>query len=189
VSWIDVVIVVLVFFAALRGWRLGALAQLGIFVGRIVGFLVGVKYAPVWSAALTHGRYRGLLALLLVIAAGSVGSLIGRFLGKRLAKAVPFRGFETADAFLGLLASVLGVLIICWLIGTVVTDVHLASLSKEVDHSLVLGYVQRVMPSPPTFVAQFRPLMASVHIPNIAALVYHSLSNLLHPKKLVKPTQ
>jgi len=181
VSWIDWAIGVLALLAAIRGWRLGALGQIGSLVGRIGGLILGVTYGPTWATHITHHWWRIVAAIVIVWLCSFLGSLGGRLLGKRIAKAMPIGKFDTVDSALGMAAGLAGMLAFCWLAAGALSTTTWGSLSAEINSSVVLRTMQQVLPPPPAFEGKLQSLLSSVHIPNLFAIVGDNGLTNLHP--------
>ena len=180
-SWIDGVIGVLALLAAIRGWRLGALGQIGSLIGRIGGLIIGVTYGPGWSIHVTHHWWRIVAAVVIVWLCSFIGALLGRLVGKRIAKSIPIGKFDTIDSVLGMTAGLAGTLAFCWLAAGALSTTTWGSLSTEINSSVVLRTMQQLLPPPPAFEGKLQSLLSSVHIPNLFAFVgANGLTN-LHP--------
>ena len=181
--WIDYVILFLVAAAAWRGWRVGALGQLGALIGRLVGFFVGVTYGPRWATALVHSHWRPVAAVGIMVAALVLGGTLGRFLGRRLAKALPLAALRVLDSLIGAAVSVTGTLVLLWLVATVFSVVSIGGVASEINGSMVLTNLQRVLPTPPAAVGSLQVLLSSAHLPNIFSRIgsgnFSSLTHLV----------
>ncbi len=81
-SWVDIVIVVLVVLAAIRGFAAGAITQVASYIGLGAGFYIGIVVAPNLAGDITTGHGRGGLTLIIVFVATMVGVVAGGMLGR-----------------------------------------------------------------------------------------------------------
>lgn len=170
-SWVDLVIVVLVVLAALRGFFEGAIRQVASLVGLGLGFLVGVWLAPSLSARVTHANWRPLLALVMIMIIASLGSALGGFVGSIVAKFAHALMLGLADRVAGVVVGVLATLAFCWLVAGVLVTVTWGSLATEIQQSAILKAVDAVMPPVPAIETRVQALFPNASLPSIFAKI------------------
>ena len=170
-DWIDLIIIALVVIAAFRGRRVGALRQIARLIGLGAGFVVGTLIAPPVSSAITHARWRPVLALVIVLVATVRGSHLGVMLGGVAAKALHIVRLSVVDSVGGIVISVLGTLVGCWLVAGLLGSTAWGSLATEIQGSKVLRAIDKVMPPVPSFDAKVQSLFRSIDFPNVFASV------------------
>ena len=157
-AWVDLVVVVLVVGAVVRGWWVGGVLQTltlgGFWVGVVLGFLV----APA-VATLASGAARTVLLLLWLGVAALVGGLGGALLGTRLRRRVRSGRLAIGDRVLGAAVGALATMLALWLIGTLLAASAPQWLSGPLRQSAVLGAVDGFMPDPPSLFSRVESLL------------------------------
>jgi hypothetical protein len=187
-NWIDLVIIVLVVIAAFRGRRVGALRQVARLIGLGAGFVIGTLIAPSISLAITHARWRPVLALVLVFVVTMLGSHLGFLLGGVASKALHIVRLGVFDSIGGIVVSVLGTLVGCWLVAGLLGSTAWGSLATEIQGSKVLRAIDKVMPPVPSFDAKVQSLFRSVDLPNVFASVIAPTLPVPVPSKELGPS-
>jgi S1-C subfamily serine protease len=184
-NWVDLVIIALVVLAALNGRRIGALRQVAGYLGLGVGFVIGTLIAPSLSTALTHARWRPLVALAVVLVATMIGGRLGRLVGGVAAKSMHALHLGVVDAIGGVIVGVLGTLVGCWLVAGLLASTAWGSLAGEIQNSTVLDAINKVMPPVPAFEAKVQSLFRTADFPSIfASIVAPTLPATVSPRKL-----
>ena len=80
-SWFDLIVAVVVVAATVHGIRLGALVQVGSFVGFFVGLGIGVALALGFVRHVNQDVVRTIVGLVVVFGCSAAGGVIGRVLG------------------------------------------------------------------------------------------------------------
>jgi S1-C subfamily serine protease len=102
------------------------------------------------------------VAIIVVFLAAMIGQLVASAIGAALRSRVSWRPATFLDSAAGAAVSVLSVLLIAWLIGSAVVNAPFAAITNQVNRSLVLQGVDKVMPpSAKTMFSDFRSLLAS----------------------------
>ena len=162
--WVDVVLIVLVAAAVVRGWWVGGVLETltlgGFWLGMVVGFLA----APLVAKA-ASGAARTVLLLVWLIAAALLGAVGGEILGTRLRRAVRRGPLAVGDKVLGAGVGALASLTALWLIGTLLGASAPSWLSRPLQQSSVLGAMDKVMPDPPTLFARVESLFNQAGFP------------------------
>lgn len=141
---VDLVVIVIVALAAVRGWRRGGTALVLSLAGAAAGVFLGGALATWWDPSSTA----------LLIAAVVVVGLIGLGLGGRLADALARRGGgRTARPHL--LERVIGVvahgglaLVVCVVVGYALVAIGPAGLGQAVRGSTVITATAAHLPTP-----------------------------------------
>lgn len=150
-NFIDLVLLLLLVLAALRGFRQGAMSQVMAFGGAAVGLVVGAMVAPRVAPAIVEqpGAALALLTLGLLLLSIAFGQALGVAIGMRLRRAVHVAGAAAVDRTAGIAVGMTGVLLTIWLLASVLVQGPLPSLAKQVRQSVIVGTVGDVMPAPP----------------------------------------
>jgi uncharacterized membrane protein required for colicin V production len=166
-SWVDLVIVVLVVLAALRGFFEGAIRQVASLIGLGVGFLLGVWIAPALSTRITHAAWRPLLALIIIMLLAGIGSALGGFVGAMVAKIAHAMMLGMIDRVAGVVVGVVATLIFCWLVAGVLTTVTWGSVASQIQGSSILKAMDGVMPAVPAIETKVQSLFPNASLPSI----------------------
>ena len=148
---VDLVLLLVLVLAALRGFRQGAMSQVMAFGGAALGLVVGAVVAPRVAPAVVEepGAALALMTLGLLLLSIALGQAIGVGVGMRLRRAVHVAGAAAVDRTAGIAVGVTGVLLTIWLLGSVLVQGPVPSLAKQVRQSAIVGVVSDAMPAPP----------------------------------------
>jgi uncharacterized membrane protein required for colicin V production len=181
VSWIDVAIASLVVVSALRGWSQGLLRQLGGFLGRIIGLVGGAYLAATLAPHITQVAWRPLDVVLIIIAAAVAGGLILRYFGGVFSNLIHESRLGLADSALGASVGVVGTLVTCWFVAAILAMVPWGSVGQSVNHSVILRYVERVLPTPPAVESELQGVLDRLNVPSLFAnVVAPTLPSIAH---------
>lgn len=180
-SWIDVAIASLVVVSALRGWSQGLLRQLGGFLGRVIGFVGGAYLAITLTPHIPQVAWRPLDVVLIIIAATVAGGLIMRFFGGVFSNWIHENRLGLADSALGASIGVVGTLITCWFVAALLAVVPWGSVGQSINHSVILRYVGRALPTPPAVESELQGVLNQLNVPSLfARVVAPTLPSLVH---------
>ncbi|MDX6208946.1 MAG: hypothetical protein QOE24_1337, partial [Frankiales bacterium] len=143
---LDVALVLVVLGFGVSGFRQGFVVGAVSFLGFLGGGVAGAKVAAPLLHWLGHGEGQPLGAISVVFVGAILGQLLLTPLGAALRRRVRWRSAELVDSISGALVSVVGVLLVAWLVGTAVAHSQLRPLARQVQHSRVLTSVQSLMP-------------------------------------------
>ncbi|MGH3732866.1 MAG: CvpA family protein [Acidimicrobiales bacterium] len=184
-SWVDVVIVVIVVLAALRGFAEGAISQVTVLIGVGAGFIVGTTVAPSLSAHITTGHARPALALALVLLITLIGVTIGGVVGHMISRVVSALMLGIFDRIGGIAVGAVAALVGCWLIAGLLAGTSWSSLDSAIQGSSILSGLDHVMPPVPTFESSIQSLLRKAGVPDVFAnVVAPSLPTPVNPSKL-----
>jgi uncharacterized membrane protein required for colicin V production len=141
VNWVDVIIILVVIGAGIRGFFVGAIRQIFGLIGLVVGFILGVAIAPALSSDVTHANWRPLLALVIIMLIAALGSALGSALGNVVAKFAHAILLGLVDRVAGAVVSVVAALLFCWLVAGVLATVTWSSVATQIQNSSVLRAV------------------------------------------------
>ena len=166
---VDIVIVAGVLFAIGSGYRRGLWLSLAQYAGLVIGVVVGAALVPIAMGSLhvTGPTSRSILAVLILLILGAVGSSIGYAVGEPIRVrllARPDRGRR--DSILGALFSAVAVLSVSWFIGLSLDRGPSPELAQAIQRSVVLRALDSVAPRPPAFLAQVEGILSGVRFPS-----------------------
>jgi len=144
--------VILVVFAAafaVDGYRQGfVVGALGV-IGFLGGAAAGAVISPGMAQALVRSpSQQALVALVVVFLVALAGQLLASLAGAALRSRLAWRPATVMDAAGGAAVSAVSVLLIAWFIGSAVASAPFPAVARQVDYSVVLRGVGRLMPGP-----------------------------------------
>jgi S1-C subfamily serine protease len=168
---LDLILLVLVAAFAVSGYRQGFIIGALSFAGFLVGGAIGALLAPHIASSLTSNTaQQALIAVIAVFLVAMIGQLIASAIGAALRARVTWRPVTYLDAVGGAVISVVSVLLIAWLVGSAMMNAPFPTIQTQVQNSLVLRGVDKIMPSAAqTLFSEFRRLLASGPYPQVFA--------------------
>ena len=168
---VDLIVVVVAFVAAARGWGRGLLGQAFEFGGGLIGLLAGVVVAPRLTSLLTDGSgiTAAMAALLIVLVGLSVGQVLGFALGQRSGALARRARLGGIDAALGSIFGAGVTLVSFWLLGSLL----LQGPSREVARALSRSRLLRTMSAvaePPNVLASVTKYLDRSGFPPVFSL-------------------
>lgn len=168
-DWIDLAVLAIIVISGLRGWSVGALRQIGRFLGRLVGLVLGFTFAPRLSALTAHNVARPVVAAVMVIAASWLLGWLGYWLAWRIAEVAHETHWGPIDRGAGALISVAGSVAICWFVAAVLSVASWGIVAQQVAQSLAVKVMNQALPAPPSVVSRIEALVSSSHVPSLVA--------------------
>jgi S1-C subfamily serine protease len=159
-DFLDLILLALSAAFAVAGYRQGFIIGVLSLAGFLGGVAGGAVIAPTISRALAHSpSWRAIVAIMVVFAAAVLGMLLASGLGVAVRARLTGRPATFLDSVGGAVVNVLSVLLLAWLIGSLVTNAaSFPSVSRQVNGSLVLRAVDKVMPHGVLYLPLFPPL-------------------------------
>jgi S1-C subfamily serine protease len=144
---LDLIVVVLAAAFAVEGYRQGfVVGALGV-IGFLSGAAAGAVISPGIAQALVRSpSQRALVALVVVFLVALAGQLLASLAGAALRSRLAWRPATVMDAAGGAAVSAMSVLLIAWFIGSAVAGAPFPVVTRQVDYSVVLRGVGRLMP-------------------------------------------
>ena len=166
---LDLALVVLAVVFAVSGYRQGFIVGSMSFIGFVGGAVLGAQFGPAISRAVVGGQtQQDVVAVILLVTFAIVGQFIASSIGSYIRQAMTSPSSTVIDSIGGSAVSVLSMLLIAWAIGSVLTASSFPVVVRQVDNSLALTTMDRVMPSQAkTMFSEFRRLLASGPFPQV----------------------
>jgi len=163
---LDLILIVVVAAFAVSGYRQGFIVGVLSFFGFVGGALLGAEYGPSIARALVGGQtQQDVIAVVLLVSFAVIGQFIASTVGAAMRSTVTWRSATVMDSVGGSLVSIVSVLLIAWVVGSVLIQSPFPTVDQQVNGSLVLQTLDRFMPSPAkTMFSDFRRLLASNNI-------------------------
>ena len=145
---LDVILVVLAALFAAAGYREGFIVGVFGCVGFLAGAVAGAVFAPGAVRLVVQGAgQQAVAALIVVFITAVLGQLLASMAGVAVRQRVTWRPATFADALGGAAVSVVSVLFIAGFIGSAVASAPPSAVSRQVDRSMVLKGLNRVLPA------------------------------------------
>ena len=160
---LDLILLVVVAAFAVSGYRQGFIVGVLSFFGFVGGALLGAEFGPDISRALVGGQtQQDVIAVVLLVSFAVIGQFIASSIGAAMRSTVTWHSATVLDSVGGSVVSVVSVLLIAWVVGSVLIESPFPVVDTQVNNSLVLQTLDRFMPSPAkTTFSDFRRLLAT----------------------------
>ena len=166
---LDLVLAVVAAAFAVSGYRQGFIVGALSFVGFVGGAVLGAEFGPVISRAIVGGQtQQAVVAVVLLVSFAILGQFIASSVGAAVRQSVTSRSSTVLDSIGGSIVSVLSMLLIAWAIGSVLTASSFPVVVGQVDDSVVLSTMDKIMPAKAkTMFSDFRRLLSSGPFPQV----------------------
>ena len=160
---LDLILLVVVAAFAVSGYRQGFIVGILSFFGFVGGALLGAEFGPSISRALVGGQtQQDVIAVVLLVSFAVIGQFIASSIGAAMRSTVTWHSATLLDSVGGSVVSVVSVLLIAWVVGSVLIESPFPVVDTQVNNSLVLQTLDKFMPSPAkTMFSDFRRMLAS----------------------------
>ncbi|MGV9712690.1 MarP family serine protease [Gordonia sp. NPDC003424] len=145
-GWVDLIVLGVALFAAVSGYRQGAVASALAFLGVILGAVAGILLAPHVISHVDDRTTRLLVGVVLLIGLIVVGEVSGMVLGRAARGGIRSRGVRRVDSAIGSVLQVCAVLAAAWLLAIPLSSSSETQLATSVRDSKVLSGVDSVAP-------------------------------------------
>ncbi len=143
---VDLILVGLALLFAVNGYRQGFAVGALSFLGFFGGALLGLQFAPFLAEFSTNPTLRALMALGTVVLVAVLGQALFAWIGTRIRQSIRGNGARVLDDIGGALVSVLGVLLVAWMVAAPLASSSVPWLAKAVRNSEIVGTVDSAMP-------------------------------------------
>jgi len=160
---LDLILIVVVAAFAVSGYRQGFIVGVLSFLGFVGGALLGAEFGPDIARAIAGGQtQQDVIAVVLLVSFAVIGQFIASSIGTAMRSTVTWRSATVLDSAGGAVVSVVSVLLIAWVVGSVLVGSPFPVVDSQVNNSLALQTLDKFMPSPAkTTFSDFRRLLAS----------------------------
>jgi S1-C subfamily serine protease len=170
-NWVDVVIVVFVILAAVRGWFQGAIRQILGWIGFIVGFYIGIEIAPSLSTDITHSSWRPVLALVIVVVVAFIGHFLGHLLGAFIRRTVQMVKLGLVDSVAGVVVGIAGALLTVWLVAALLVATSWTTVASGIQGSRLIKQLDSALPTVPSAEARLQTMLRNADFPSVFASI------------------
>jgi S1-C subfamily serine protease len=160
---LDLILIVIVAAFAVSGYRQGFIVGVLSFFGFVGGALLGAEFGPAISRALVGGQtQQDVIAVVLLVSFAVIGQFIASSIGAAMRSTVTWRSATAVDSVGGSVVSMVSVLLIAWVVGSVLNGSPFPVVDQQVNNSLALQTLDKFMPTPAkTMFSDFRRLLAN----------------------------
>jgi S1-C subfamily serine protease len=147
-DFLDVILLVLCAAFAVAGYRQGFIIGVLSLAGFLCGVLAGAFIAPGISRTMASSpEWQAIIVILVLFGAAVLGMLLASGIGVAVRSRVTGRPATFLDSLGGAAVNVISVLLLAWLLGSLLVNASsFPSVARQVNNSLVLRTVDRVMP-------------------------------------------
>ena len=164
---VDLLIIIIVIFAIVRGVETGFVCQLGSLGGFLLGIILGSWIAPFATKFIINSTNRGLIALVIIFGlALGLGSL-GELLGVKLNRAAAERKLGPIDAALGAIFGATIMIFSTWLTANLLLNLHVPELTKQISTSAIIRKLDTTLPPTPTVISRLSRLFSTNGFPQV----------------------
>jgi len=166
---LDIALLVLAVAFAISGYRQGFIVGSLSFIGFVGGAVLGAEYGPDIARAIVGGlTQQDVVAVILLVSFAIIGQFVASSIGAAVRQNMTGPSSTTIDAIGGSAVSVLSMLLIAWSIGSVLTASSFPVVVSQVNNSVVLSTMDKIMPSQAkTMFSDFRRLLADGPFPQV----------------------
>ena len=160
---LDLILLVVIAAFAVSGYRQGFIVGILSFFGFVGGAVLGAEFGPAISRALVGGQtQQDVIAVVLLVSFAVIGQFIASSIGAAMRSTVTWHSATVLDSVGGSVVSVVSVLLIAWVVGSVLIESPFPVVDSQVNNSLVLQTLDKFMPTPAkTAFSDFRRLLAT----------------------------
>ena len=166
---LDAALALLLVAALLRGWRRGAVLQIGGFAGLALGLFTGA-----WAAARIAGLVvsgpgpgAGVLTLGVLLVALVLGQAVGVGTGLRLRRVAHRSGVARVDRAAGVGVGGAGFLLVVWLLSGVLAQGPIPIVAQQIRGSTVVRMLDEALPAPPDVLGRIATLLDDQGFPQV----------------------
>jgi S1-C subfamily serine protease len=173
---LDLILLVLIAAFAVAGWRQGFIIGILSLAGFIGGAAGGAVIAPSISRAIAHtASAQAIIAIIVVFMSAVLGMLVASGIGVAVRSRVTGGPATFLDSVGGAIVNVVSVLLVAWLLGSIVAGARFPSVFRQVNNSVVLRTVDRLMPRAVDSLTLFPPLRGLISGSGLYSPVFSAL--------------
>ena len=175
---VDVVVVLLAALAGYRGWRRGFVGQIFELGGGFLGLIGGVYLGPRVASLFTKqaGLEGAIISLVIVFIGLSAGQAGGYYLGHKLGLLASGARLAVVNQTLGSAFGVGVTLVSFWLIGSLLVQGPSPAVTRALQKSTILEWVNKALPQPPNVLAYLRQYLNTSGFPQVFANIPRQIS-------------
>jgi S1-C subfamily serine protease len=168
---VDLILLLVLVYVGLRGFRQGALSQITTFGGAALGLVGGAIWAPKVAKLIVSrpGLELAFLTLGLLFVAVTICQGLGVTLGLQLRAGAERLGMGGADRAAGIAVGLAGLVVMVWLFTSVLMHGPVPSVVKALRQSRLVTAIVSTLPEPPNVVGRVSVYLDRQGFPQVFA--------------------
>lgn len=154
-NWLDLIIIIFLVGAFLRGLQTGFVQQFFSAIGFFVGIFLGA-WLQGYLIGLVHStQSKSMLALLVILSSALIFMTVGEYIGMRLKdKTEKIVWIKKIDRGLGTLLAMITILAAVWVGAAIFNKVPVYGLQQQISGSRIVAALNNTLPSAPGVIAK-----------------------------------
>ncbi len=166
-DWLDVIIIILLISAVIRGLQLGLVRQFGSAVGFIGGLLLGAWLGDKFLNKLAHtAGSRAFFTVLLTLGFAMILANLGEYFGAILKYHMP-KVVDHFDEAVGGAMGGITLLASVWLAAALFISLPSTTIQTQLHNSAIVGSLDRNLPTAPSIIARIGRLIVPDNFPQV----------------------
>jgi S1-C subfamily serine protease len=167
VNFLDLIIIIIVLAATVRGVAAGFFRQVGSLGGFLVGLILGAFVAPGIASYLPLSASRSLVVVVIFFTVALTLSGIGETLGAYLVTVIERARLGALDGALGAVFGFVASLLAAWLLAATFGGSAGPVLAADIQTSTVLRSLDRALPPAPVVMSQLERVIGASKFPRV----------------------
>jgi len=163
----DLAIIFILVFMIYRGSRIGFIREIFATSSFILSIFIGALIIPVIIKHVSNASNRSIWAISLMIIFILTFLTIGELIGDIVRKKFVTKKLDKPDRILGGALRFLGTLVVIWLAASILIQIPNKALKSQVQQSLVIGQINKSLPSTPSFMSTIGNIIAPNGFPMV----------------------
>lgn len=166
-SWLDLIIVIVLIAAVIRGFEAGFARQVFAVAGFIVGLFLGAWLGGQLQGNASTQEAKSLLIFSATLVGGFLFLGVGEYIGNRVKQHFTLASIDKADRTFGALVSATALLIVVWLSAYVFASSPFPTVATQVQNSFIVRGLNNVLPEAPDAIAKLGKLVTPNGFPRV----------------------
>jgi S1-C subfamily serine protease len=155
VNWLDLIIIVFLIIAFIRGFQTGFVQQFFSTLGFLVGIFLGALLQSQLIGLVHSAQSKSLLSLFVILTSAIVFMTIGELVGIRLkTRLKKLKIVDKADRGFGAALAMITILAAVWFGAAIFNNVPMAGLQQQIRGSRIITTLNQHLPSAPGIIAK-----------------------------------
>lgn len=168
-NWIDLLIIIWLASAAVRGFKIGFMRQALSLTGFLLGLLIGGWLTPHLPKIGNSDGINLLAAVMISVLFGILLSVLGERQAVYLQKKLHFMLAHKVNQGLGIAVSSVFVLVASWLVASAASRMPVANIGLTIEQSAIIRAMDQVMPPAPSVMDRLGRLISPQGFPEVFA--------------------
>jgi S1-C subfamily serine protease len=164
---LDLIILIVVILAAVQGWRIGAIRQVGTLVGFWIGLVVGSLIIARWVGPVTGVTERMAISLIVLLGSAVIFGEIGGRLGHAVAHGMRILRLGWLNAIGGGVIRAFTAVAVFWLAFNFFFTAPSPTVRREVENSFFLSRFEGIVPALSVAYAEIQDIIGVTNFPRV----------------------